>query len=316
MLKLFIGLVVTWQARAHDDFGELRVVCMGCSSGIGRSAAELLLAGGAHVVLSARSPEKVKDILVKYPSTAHTVAADAADPAQVTRLAKEARKFFGQPASTLIWAPTSTRMGPFHILGAEGQIEALKDQLNINVYGLLRLVEALKDDLISVGKTTPGSASVLAISSIVSENPILGALAYSSGKAAQDSVMKSLAQEFASFGVRFNSVLPATIETPVFDMFPKEQRDAFIQDVIHRHALGRIGQPDEVGHLMAFLSSQKASFITGQMIKVDGGSSLLNSHIDSFSPTFGDANKDDRFFPIARKWSLQSQASVDAKKEL
>jgi len=306
MLKL-VAVVMLWQVFAHDDFGELRVVCMGCSSGIGKAAAEILLEGGAEVVISSRSPDKAQDVVKKFPSTAHLIPADASDPIQLSKLAVEARKRFGQPVTSLIWAPTALGMGTFRIVGGQAGIAALKDQMNVNVYGLLSLVDALKRDLISVADTTPGSAAIVAVSSIASFNPAFGNLAYSIAKAAQDAAIKNLALEFGALGVRFNSVLPGVIETPIFDAFGPSVAAAMLKDAEYRHALGRNGQPKECGHLMAFLVSQKASFITGQAISVDGGARLLGSHVDWFSGVLADSN-DDRYFPLSRKWSLRGNS--------
>jgi len=303
MLKLVVGVLAVWQACSHDDFGELRVVCVGCSTGIGRAAAEILLQGGAQVVISSRSPDKAQDVAKKFPSTAHLIAADASDATQLSRLAVEARKQFGQAVTSVIWAPTALALGTFQIIGAPAEIDGLKEQMNVNVYGLFSLLDALKADLIAVAEATPGSAAVIAVSSVASVSPIFGSIAYSAAKAAQDAVISGLALEFGALGVRFNSVLPGVIETPIIYAVLPELAPQLLKDAAHRHVLGRNGQPEECGHIMAFLLSQKASFITGQAIRVDGGASLLNSHVDLWSEVLTDP-KDDRYFPIARKWTL------------
>jgi len=306
MLKLIVGALVTWLAwcHSHSDFSELRVICMGCSSGIGLTTAEILLEGGAHVVISSRSPDKAKDITKKFPSTVHLIPADASDHTQLTRLADEAKKLFGQPVTSLIWAPTAVSMGALRLVGAQAEIAALKDQMNVNVYGLFSIVDALKDDLTAVAETTPGIAAVVAVSSIASIHPLHGTVAYGTAKAAQDAAMKGMALEFGAWGVRFNSVLPAVIETPIFESIDAEIAAKLLKDAPHRHVLGRNGQPEECGHMMAFLLSRKASFITGQAIPIDGGAGLLSSHADLWSEVLTDP-KEDRYFGISRKWTLR-----------
>jgi NAD(P)-dependent dehydrogenase (short-subunit alcohol dehydrogenase family) len=302
MLRLVIGVLAT-SVSAHDAYGDLRVLCMGCSSGIGLAAAESLLNDGAHVVISSRSPDKAKHILQKFPKTAHLIAADASDSAQLIRLAKDSRKQFGGPVTSLIWAPTAVSLGTFRLTGAQAEISSLKDHMNLNVYALLTLVDALKDDLTAAAAANPGSAAVVAISSVAGPRTLFGTIAYSAAKSAQDAVIRGLALEFGALGVRFNSVLPAVIETPIFDTIDATMSQTLLNDAKYRHALGRNGQPEDCGHMMAFLISKKASFITGQGITIDGGAALLGSHTDWWSPILTDP-KDDRFFPLTRKWHL------------
>jgi len=303
MLRFIVGALIASEAWSiQGDCEELRVLCVGCSSGIGLAAAEILLFEGAHVVISSRAPDKAKHILEKFPSTAQLIAADASDPAQLTKLAADAKKWFKQPITSLIWAPTALALGTFRIVGAQAQIEALKDQMNVNVYGLFSLIDALKDDLTSVATKTPGSAAVVSVSSIAGLDPLFGTMAYSTAKAAQNAVMRGLALEFGALGVRFNSVLPAVIETPAFTNIDASSADKLLKDAAHRHVLGRHGQPEECGHAMAFLLSKKASFITGEALRIDGGADLLSAHVDWWSETLTDT-KDDRYFPISRKWA-------------
>jgi len=310
-LKLIVGALAALQALSHphDEFGGLRVVCVACSSGIGRATADLLLQGGARVIISSRSPNKASDLVKKFPSTAHLIAADASDPAQLTRLAEEAKTYFGKPVTSLVWAPTAVAFGALRLVGAQAAVAAMQEQMNVNVYGLTRLVDAFKDDLLAVAETSPGFASVVAVSSVAGLNALHGILPYSMGKAAQDAAMRNLALEFGARGVRFNSVLPAVIETPIFDNMPPEVSAKLLKDAEHRHVLGRNGQPEEVGHVIAFLISKKASFITGQAIQVDGGASLLNSHADWYSELVTEPN-DDRNFGLSRKWTLAKHQKI------
>jgi len=314
MLYLILQFLFCLPVMSHDEYPDLRVVCFGCSSGIGKAAAEILLQGGAHVVIASRSPHKAKDLLDRFPTTSAGIKADAGEPAQIYALAAEAKKFFGKPTTGLIYAPTGMGMGVLRVHGGKATAEALQEQLSINVFGLSYFVDAFKDDLIATSATTRNLGSVVAVSSVVSEQPIFGMTPYSTAKAAQDGLIKSLALEFGAVGVRFNSILPAAIRTAVVEdmLGGGASADAFFVDAGWRHLLGRHGYPDECGHIMAFLVSQRASFMTGEQIRVDGGQGILSSLADSFS---GMATpNEDNWFPLSRKWSLAAKAQK--KKEL
>jgi len=302
MRFLAFGLLFCLQAAAHDEFKNLRVVCFGCSTGIGRATAEILLKGGAHVVISYRSPSKAKDLLDQFPSTAKGIAADAGEPAQIAALAKDAKKFFGRTVTSLIFAPTAMSMGTFRATPVKQVVDSINDQISINVNALAYFVDAFKDDLIAASKISRNLGSIVAVGTVVANPPIFGTVAYSVAKAAQDTLVRSLALEFGALGVRVNSVLPAVIRTPILDAaLGEEGANAFYKDASWRHMLGRYGTPDECGHMMAFLVSDKASFITGQQIRVDGGQSGLGSLTDIFSGML--TPPDDEWFPISKKWS-------------
>jgi len=311
-LKFLFGLGLFSQVVA-DDFSNLRVVCFGCSSGMGKSTAEILLRGGARVVIAARSPQKAKALLDEFPSTSIGLVADSGKPDSVTALAAQAKKFLGKPVTSLVYTPTALNFGAFRVNGAKAINEQINEQLNLNVYGLGYVIEAFRDDLIATSASTLNLGSILAVSSIASEATWLGLLAYGTAKAAQDAYVRSLAMEFAGVGVRVNSILPATIKTGILEgAMTEEQTEAWYASVAWRHALGRVGESDECGHVMAFLVSDKASFITGQLIKVDGGMSVLQPGADALSEMMG--FKGDSWYPISRQWTLAKQAA--AKKEL
>ena len=159
--------------------------------------------------------------------------------------------------------------------------------MEINVFALIRTFKLIEEDL----GTAKGS--VVTVSSIAGSTPLLGGLSYNIGKAAQDKLVQDLALHGSFSGIRVNSVAPAAIETPIFDLFG-DLKGTVLENFAWRHALKRNGHPDEVGHMMALLLSDKSGFTTGQVIKIDGGASLLTSTHDIYSkilhpPEIGDA---------------------------
>jgi NAD(P)-dependent dehydrogenase (short-subunit alcohol dehydrogenase family) len=204
---LLVALIVTGVvSSSSQEYANLRVICVACSSGIGRAAVEVLLEGGASVVVSSRRKEACEDVVKKYPKTGFATACDATRTESIEAVIAASKQFFGKdkPVTTLIWAATGAKLGLFRKDGAKATIEAIKEQMDANVYGLLTAVDALKDDLIATGGDQR-LASVLSISSIASKDIIFGLLPYGMGKSAQDFIMEYLAAEFGSAGVRFNT---------------------------------------------------------------------------------------------------------------
>jgi len=262
-------------AKKDDEFAGMRVLCVACSSGIGRSAAEILLKGGAQVVVSSRTQSKCDDVVKPY-KNGYAVAGDAGKTEDMKQLVEKSRKLMGGPVSHFVYAATDMGIAPFTTEDTEALLETFRTQNEINIVGYVRLFQLLKQDLMET------KGAVVSVSSVAGHNPLTGGPAYSTSKAAQRLLVRSMALEVGRDGVRINSVSPAVIETPIFD-FLGDAKEAFLKSLDWRHLAGRIGQPDEVGHMIAFLLSDKAGFINGQDIIVDGGASVMGSLADMYS---------------------------------
>ncbi|CAK9101461.1 unnamed protein product [Durusdinium trenchii] len=116
-------------------------------------------------------------------------------------------------------------------------------------------------------KGKPGGAAVVNISSVAGRTHIPSGFPYAASKAAMDQMTRNLAVEWARFGIRVNAVAPGVIETPLI----KTASPIYVADFKERKPLSRMGQVNEIARPIAFLASESASFITGQILVVDGG---------------------------------------------
>jgi 3-oxoacyl-[acyl-carrier protein] reductase len=108
---------------------------------------------------------------------------------------------------------------------------------------------------------------IISLSSVVGESGNAGQVVYSSSKAALLGMTRSLAREYASRGITVNAVAPGFIETDMTAELPEAAR----RGIIDQTPLGRIGRPEEVAAAVVFLASEEASYITGQVVRVNGG---------------------------------------------
>ena len=238
-------------------------VVTGASKGIGAAIARQLAADGAAVVVNYASSkagaDKVVGKITAQGGKAVAVQGDVSQPADIERLFAETKKAYGQ-VDILVNNAGVYEFAPLEQITAEH----FHKQFDLNVLGLLLSTQA------ALKSFNPAGGSVINISSVVGINPLPGAAVYSATKAAVDGVTKSLAKELGARKIRVNSINPGMIETEGVHSAGFIGGDLEKQ-VISQTPLGRIGQPQDIATVAAFLASADSNWITGETFLTSGG---------------------------------------------
>ena len=244
------------------------VVVTGASSGIGRAAAMRFARDGAAVLAVGRKAAALTEVAHEIeraggrcvPFEADVTRADAA--AAVVGKAVEA---FGG-LTTLVNAAGIIAMGTIE----NTTDEAWDEMLDINLRAPFRLMRAAVPHLVA------SRGSVVNVSSVTGLRAFPGVLAYCVSKAGVDQLTRCAALELAPQGVRINAVNPGVVISNLHRRsgMNEENYAAFLDRSKQTHPLGRAGEPGEIADLIAFLASDRAGWITGETISIDGGRHL------------------------------------------
>ena len=236
-------------------------IVTGGTRGLGRATAEVLVAEGAHVVISSRSKESVDATVDALGSSAIGVAADNADPETPERLVAAARERFGRLDGALI-SVGGPPAGPI----SERSDDEWRAAFDSVFLGALRLATTVADAL-----TYGGSIAFVLSSSVKGPIPNLG---ISNGlRPGLAMAAKTLADELGPRGIRVNGLLPGRVDTDRVQELDELSGDAAAAKEKHLATipLRRYGDPDEFGRAAAFVLSPAASYVSGVMLPIDGG---------------------------------------------
>ena len=236
----------------------------GASRGMGRSTVLKLAQQGARVVVhygnAVAEAEEVVGLIRTAGGQADAVGADLTAPDAPHRLAAEVRKLVGDRLDILV-----ANAGTAASVTIEDTTVADFDRLfAVNVRAPFFLVQQL---LPILGE----GSSVVLLSSLAAHASVGTLAAYAATKGAVDTLVKHFASAFGERGIRVNAVAPGVVAT---DMSSFAKTDAGRDFTLSLQALKRVAQPDDIGDVIAFLASDAARWITGDTIRVDGGSKL------------------------------------------
>lgn len=237
--------------------GKIAVVT-GASRGIGRAVAEHLAEAGSRVVVVARAADRAADAAAELPGDGHIgLACDVADPAQVETLFSTVESELG-PVDILVNNAGVTEDNILVRLGDESWDRVL----DTNLKGAFLTTRAVARSMMR-----RRSGRIINITSVVGLVGNRGQANYAASKAGLIGLTKAVAKELASRGVLCNAVAPGYIETEMTDALGESARAQLMSQI----ALGRLGTVEDVAAVVRFLAGPGASYITGQVIVVDGG---------------------------------------------
>lgn len=251
-----------------EEMTGKRALVTGASSGIGRATAELFLESGATVVLVGRRRQALEDVIAALPEArtrAYPLVADLTIERDCEEVITRAVELMGG-LDVLVNAAGILKSGTIETTS----LQLWDEMMAINLRSVFYLMH------LAVPHLERSRGTIVNVSSVTGVRSFPTVLAYCVSKAGLDHLTRCAALELAPKGIRVNAVNPGVVVTHLHRAggMSEEAYAAFLEHSRTTHPLGRVGQPREVAELILFLASDRASWITGATISIDGGRAL------------------------------------------
>jgi len=243
------------------NFSGKTVVVTGAASGIGLATAEAFAAAGGRVILADLNADKARDEARRIGKGAIAIALDVSKDDSIAAFALEALKQAGEIhvlANVAGWG----KVQPF----VENDVAFWNSVIDINFLGPVKLTRALLP-----GMMERRAGKIVNVSSDAGRVGSLGETVYSGAKSGIIGFSKGLAREMARYSINVNCVCPGPTDTPLYAKVPEKFKDAFIRAI----PMQRLAKPAEVAHAVIFFASDGAGYITGQVLSVSGGLTMV-----------------------------------------
>lgn len=238
-------------------------VITGCTGGIGKNLVEVFAGNGANIWACSRRPsdeylKELAGIAEKNGVRITPLIFDMADTGQITEAMKTILSTRQNVDILVNNAGTVSKNALFQLT----PMQTIRDIFEINFFSHLVVTQYVLKAM-----TRQKSGSIINISSIAGIDGDPGQLEYVCSKAALIGATKKLARELSFANIRVNAIAPGIIETPMIDIMEESVRNRFMQQC----SMKRTGHPDEIANVALFLASDLSSYVTGQVIRADGG---------------------------------------------
>ncbi len=249
-----------------SDFAGKVALVSGASRGIGRAVAARLAAAGCEVVMLARKAEPLMraaaEISAEFRTRALPIACHCGKAEDIAAVFSRVQEEFGRLDILVNNAATNPYFGPVR----DGSADVFRKILDTNVVGYYQMSIAALPLL-----EKSSSPVIVNVSSVAGKSPAPLMGFYSISKAAVDHLTRTLARELGPNGVRVVGVAPGLVRTDFSQALWASE--SILEEVLKTHSIKRIGEPHEVAEAIAFLASEKSSYINGSILYIDGGES-------------------------------------------